>query len=258
MNHRHELKEALSDDQVTIGTWMTQGHEGVAEVLAQRGFDWITIDREHSSISTSEAERLVRVIELSGTPALVRVTENERAPIKHAMDAGATGVIVPRVSNAAEAREAVDATKYPPDGNRGVGLSRAQDYGMGFEDHRDTINDESIVVVQIEEAEAVSNIDEILSVDGVDAFIVGPFDLSASMGKPGAFEDPEVKEALVEVRKRAREHQAAAGYHVVAPDPEEVQRRVDEGYRFIAFCLDSLFLARMAEDSLSEARELIS
>lgn len=249
------LKQKLSNKELTIGSWITQGHTGVAEIMAAAGFDWLSVDMEHSAITLDLAQELVRVIDLAGNVPLVRVGDNDQNLIKRVMDAGAHGVIVPMVNSRAEAEKAVRAVKYPPVGNRGVGLARAQGYGMAFEQYRDWVNKESVVVVQIEHIKAVENLSEILSVDGVDAFIVGPYDLSGSLGRPGEFDHKDVKAALKRVLEIAKEMDKMAGFHVVPPEAQALIEKAKAGYRFLGFSLDTLYLATASRGQLKLAKE---
>ena len=130
------LKQRLGMRQLTIGSWITLAHPAIAEIMARSGFDWLTIDLEHSVITIREAEELIRVIELCGVAPLVRLSSNDPVQIKRVMDAGAHGIIVPMVNSAEEAQRAVDSVRYPPDGKRGVGLARAQGYGSSFEKYK--------------------------------------------------------------------------------------------------------------------------
>src|SRR6266516_1799372 len=125
------LKERLQSKTATIGSWLTFGNTSVAEIMAQAGFEWLTVDMEHTAITIEQAQELIRVIELCGVVPLVRVGENNPTYIKRVMDAGAHGVIVPMVNSRAAAEAAVSAVKYPPVGTRGVGLAWAQKYGFG-------------------------------------------------------------------------------------------------------------------------------
>ncbi len=237
------LKEKLKAKELTIGSWITIGHTAIAEIMAKAGFDWLTIDVEHSAIGLDQAQRLIQVIDLAGCVPLVRVGENNPNLIKRIMDAGAHGVIVPMVNTEDDAIRAVKSAKYPPAGIRGVGLARAQGYGMSFEKYKNWANRNSIVIVQIEHIEAVKNIDKILKVKGVDGFIIGPYDLSGSLGKPGEFQDAKVRDALKRVTAVSRSFKAVSGFHVIQPDLKEVKEKVRQGYNFIAYSLDTLFLA---------------
>jgi len=129
------LKTKIKNNTLTLGSWITLYHPAIAEIMSKSGFDWLAIDLEHSVISIREAEDLIRVISLSGITPLVRLTSNDRNQIKRVMDAGSHGVIVPMVNTAEEAKKAVEAVHYPPEGRRGVGLARAQGYGTNLESY---------------------------------------------------------------------------------------------------------------------------
>lgn len=236
------LKGKLKDRQLTIGSWINIGHPAIAEIMAGAGFDWLTIDMEHSAITLHQAQELIRVIDLCGCSPLVRVGENNPNVIKRVMDAGAHGVIVPMVNSRQEAEAAVAAVKYPPHGMRGVGLARAQGYGVSFEEYKTWVEKESVVVVQIEHIRAVANMEEIMGVKGVDAFIIGPYDLSGSLGIPGQFDRGEFISALEAIEEVAKRRGFCMGYHVVPPEPDLLIKKVQEGYRFVAYSVDFLIL----------------
>ena len=189
-------------NKVSIGTWITLGHPAIPEIFASSVFDWLAIDLEHSAITLGEAEELIRVIDLKNVIPLVRLSSNNAEQIKRVMDAGAHGVIVPMVNNADQAAQAVAAVKYPPIGTRSFGLARAQGYGKSFEKYHQWQKENSIVVVQIEHIEAVENLAEILKVPGVDAYFVGPYDLSGSLGVPGQFDHPDFLQAMQKISSK--------------------------------------------------------
>ena len=249
------LKKKLKNNELTIGSWISLGHTAIAEIMAKAGFDWLVVDMEHSAITLPEAQQLIQVIELSGITPLVRVGDNNPLLIKRAMDAGAHGVVVPMVNSKADAMNAVNAVKYPSVGTRGVGLARAQGYGMEFEKYKEWVNKDSIVVVQIEHVEAINNLKEIMNVEEVDAGIIGPYDLSASMGYPGEFNRKEVQEMLSKFLEVAKALKKPAGFHAVFPDSEDAKRKIDLGFNFLAFGLDTLFLATKARTELSRIKE---
>jgi 2-dehydro-3-deoxyglucarate aldolase len=248
------LKQKLRQNKTTFGSWITIGNPIVAEIMAKSGFDWLTIDMEHSSITLDIAQDLIRIIELCGCIPLVRVNKNEPHIIKQAMDAGSYGVIIPMVNTKEEAEKAVNSVRYPPDGFRGVGLARAQDYGFNFEEYKKWLKNESIVIVQIEHVKAIENLKSILSTEGVDGLIVGPYDISGSMGKPGNFQNQEFKENISEIMKIARDLKKPAGFHVIPPDLEETKKIMNLGYKFIAISLDSLFLGTIPRTILKKLR----
>ncbi len=248
------LKEKLHKNELTIGSWITLGHPAIAEIMASAGFDWLTIDMEHSAIDLDEAQELMQVIELSGCTPLVRVGDNSPYLIKRVMDAGAGGVIVPMVNSRADAIKAVEAVKYPPTGKRGVGLGRAQGYGLTFEKYKKWVVEESVVIAQIEHIQAVKNLREILAVKGIDGFIVGPYDLSGSLGIPGQFDNVKVKTALAQILKISKKMKKTAGFHVVDPNPDDFKAKFDAGYRFLAFGLDTLFLGKNCAKLMQEIK----
>jgi 2-keto-3-deoxy-L-rhamnonate aldolase RhmA len=251
------LKSRLAKGQVTVGSWLTLAHPAVAEIMSKAGFDWLAVDLEHSVITIREAEELIRIIELSGANPLVRLSANDKVQIKRIMDAGAHGVIVPMVNSTADAEAAVEAVRYPPMGKRGVGLARAQGYGSSFDRYREWINRESVVIVQVEHIEAVDNLEAILSVEGVDGFIVGPYDLSGSLGVPGQFDHPSMKKSMERIRIVGLSSGKAFGIHVIEPNVEELRQRLDEGYSFVAYSLDIRMLDHACRTGLDAIRSEI-
>jgi len=244
------LKEKLDKNKLTVGSWITLGHPSIAEIMAAKGFDWLVIDMEHSVITLDMAQELIRTIGSCGVVPLVRVGENNAAVIKRVMDTGAYGVVVPMVNSRQEAVRAVDAVKYPPIGKRGVGLARAQGYGFAFEKYKNWVNKNSIVIVQIEHIDAIQDLEAILGVDGVDASIIGPYDLSASMGHPGGFQRKDVKTAISRYGTVCKKLGKTAGFHVVPADPEMAKQKIKEGFKFIGFSLDTIFLGKKIEEGL--------
>lgn len=257
INKASLLKAKLGNNDLTLGTWITIPHQAVVEILSSAGFEWMVLDLEHAAIDYQAMMNLIGHIQGNGMEALVRVSKNEEVVIKKAMDAGANGVIVPMVKNAAEAKEAVGYVKYPPHGKRGVGLSRAQQYGVGFESYKKWLQESSVVIVQVEHIESVNNLEAILQVEGVDGIIVGPYDLSASMGMPGDFEKPEVVSALKQVIETTKKLNKPLGFHVISSDHQKILEKVLEGYTFLAFSLDFFFLGDMARSEMQKLKSAI-
>ncbi len=252
------LKEKLLKRQLTIGSWLSFDYTPIVEIMANVGFEWLVIDMEHTSITEKEALQMIQIISLSKVAPIVRVGKNDELLIKRCMDAGAHGVVVPMVLNKEDAEKAVSYVKYPLLGKRGVGLFRAQNYGLGFSEYKDWVEKNSIVIVQIEHIEAVNNLDEIMSVEGVDGFIIGPYDLSASIGFPGEFSRKEVKHALNLVKSFMNKSEKPGGYHIVHSDPKQLQAKISEGYSFIAYGVDMIFFAETIEKELSNIKGLIN
>ena len=238
------IKDLLRADKVALGSWLSLASLETAEMMARAGFDWLAIDMEHTGLSAADLLNLIRVIDQAGVTPLVRVGANDPLLIKRALDAGAHGVIVPNVGSVAEAEAAVDAARYPPRGKRGVGLFRAQDYGLGFKDYKPWADENTLVVVQIEHKDAVPQLKDILAVDGVDAFFIGPYDLSGSHGRPGEFDHPDVAKSLEAIQAvMAQKPDPAPGLHVVEPEHDRLQKAIADGYRFVAFASDMLIFA---------------
>jgi 2-keto-3-deoxy-L-rhamnonate aldolase RhmA len=248
------LAKKLKSNILTIGAWITINHPSIAEIFSNAGFDWVVVDLEHSVITLSEAENLIRVIELSGATPLVRLTSNDPDQIKRVMDAGSHGVIVPMVKTLLDVQKAVNSVKYPPIGTRGVGLARAQRWGNAFNKYLKWLEEDSIIIVQIEHIAAVDNLDEIFSANGVSGYIIGPYDLSSSMNIPGDFKHSEFIKVIEKIKNKAKEHSICGGIHVVEPNKEELHKRINEGYKFIAYSLDTRILDSASRNALSSLK----
>ncbi len=248
------LKAKLSGNSLTMGTWLTIPHQSVVEILSTAGFEWVVIDMEHSAIDYKDMQNLIGHIQGNGMEALVRVTKNEEVVIKHALDAGANGVVIPMITTKEEAEDAISYVKYPSSGQRGVGLSRAQHYGVGFESYKQWLENEVVIIFQIEHIRAVNNLDAILKTKHLDGIIIGPYDLSASMNKPGAFNDSEVVKALEIVKAKTLSSKKPLGFHVISSDHLKVLEKISEKYTFLAFSLDFFFLGDKAREEMSKLR----
>jgi len=240
---KSSLKTKLKSKELTVGSWISFGFTQTCEIMAKASFDWLVIDMEHTAIDYHQCLKLIQIIQSNGVTPLVRVGDNNQLLIKRAMDAGAHGIIVPMVNTAEEAQKAIDALYYPPLGSRGVGLGRAQDYGVGFENYKNWSEKETIFIPQIEHIESVNNLESILALEQVDGFIIGPYDLSGSLGVPGQWEHPAVMESLGKVNKILSDNEKPGGYHVVHTKHDELEQRIAEGYTFIAYGDDMVFFA---------------
>jgi len=248
------LKDKLRNKELTIGSWLSFGFTQTCEIMAKAGFEWLVIDMEHTAIDDSQCLNLIQIIESNGITPLVRVGKNDPLHIKSAMDAGAHGIIVPMINSVEDAEKAIDALYYPPIGSRGVGLGRAQNYGNGFEEYKKWSKNESVFIAQIEHFEGVQNLDAITSLEKVDGFIIGPYDLSGSIGLPGEWNNPLVVSELDKVQKHLIHSLKPGGYHVVHADHSELSQRIDEGYRFIAYGDDMVFFS----DTINKEKTYLS
>lgn len=251
------LKQKLINNQITIGSWITLGHSAIAEIMARAGFDWLVIDMEHSVIELREAQEMIQAIDGEGVPTIVRLTSNDINLIKRVMDAGAHGIMVPNINSREGAERAVAAAYYPPRGNRGVGLARAQGYGASFQDYRKWLDENAVVIVMIEHIDGVKVVDEILAVDGVDGYMIGPYDLSSSLCVPGDFKNPLVVEAIKRIREAGEKAGKPGGIHVVDPDLKAVEQRINEGFSFIGYGMDVRILDAISRDHLSKIKDLL-
>jgi len=250
------LKHKLLSGEKTIGSWLTMPSLAISELMAKVGFDWLTIDLEHSSLSIEQAGEMIRIIDLAGVSPLVRLTSNDGNQIKRVMDSGAHGIIVPMVKTKGDAEQAVSSVYYPPKGIRGVGLARAQHYGIGFHEYRDWLEENAIIIVQIEHIDAVNNLKDILSVDGVDGYIIGPYDLSASLGVSGEFDHSSMIEAMNEIYRVATTLGKYGGIHIVEPDTDLLKQSVLEGFTFLAYSVDFRMLDVSARIGMKSFKEL--
>ena len=247
----NRVKKALVEKKLCVGTWIQIGHPAVAEILANVGFDWIAADCEHADIDVENFTNIARAMHGRGVAPMVRVRENDTLAIRQMLDAGAQGVIVPLVNSADEARKAVAAAKYPPQGIRGFAFCRANDWGKNFEDYANRANQQVAVVVMIESKQAVENIDEILAVDGVDGIFIGPYDMSGSYGVTGQTAHPLIQSACAKVVDACDRHGKSAGLHVVRLDEASIKKAKNDGFTFIALGVDTVFLDQEARMALS-------
>ncbi len=252
------LKQKLRKNKITLGCWLTIANPLIPEILSPAGFDWLCVDLEHTSIDLNQLLNLIISIENQKMVPLVRVGENNPNLIKRVMDIGAHGVIVPNVNSAEEARQAVKSVKYPPSGSRGVGLFRSQGYGKKFKEYLKWLENESLVIIQIENIKAIENIDEIFSTEGIDAFLIGPYDLSASMNKPGNFNDKEFKKNINKILNSSKKYKIPAGFHSVSSNPNEAIKSIKKNYKFLAFSLDSIILQDAAISAMNKIKQFIN
>ena len=249
------LKQKLKNNELTIGSWIMMGNPMSVEVMALAGFEWLVIDLEHTSINMETAQALITTIQAQDIKALVRVSKNEEVIIKKVLDMGADGIIVPMVSSKEDALQAVEYAKYPPMGKRGVGLYRASGYGTKFEEYKKWVDEELVIIAQIEHIDAVKNIDEILAVEGIDGTIIGPYDLSGSMGYPGEFEREDVKDAVTTVLDACKKKNIPSGFHVVDTDPQKLNEKIEQGCTFLAYGIDYFFMRDAAMSGMKKLKE---
>ena len=241
----------LLAERPLVGTWVTFADPAVAEIVAGCGVDFVAIDGEHGVVDIGSLGPILASLGACGIPALFRVAENEQARVQHALDSGASGVIVPRIRSAADAARAAGATRYPPAGTRGIAPRRASAYGRD-PGYLGRANDRVACVIQAETREALLDLDAILRVPDIDAILVGPNDLAASLGHTGDIDHPENLAAIADILARGAAAGIPVGIHV--PDAAAARRRLAEGFRFVTVSADHGLLAGAADAMIAAVR----
>ena len=238
-----DIREKMRSGNATIGTWLHFPSPDVAEVLGASGYDWVAADMEHGAFTRAMLPDVFRAIERGGSAPFARIAQAELRPIKDALDSGAQGLIFPMIESRAQLDRAISLALYPDaGGSRGVGYSRANMYGRDFDAYRTGVAPDILLVAQIEHIRAVEELDAILSHPRLDAIMVGPYDLSGSMGLTGQFDHPEFIAVMQRINDACKRHGMAMGNHVVQPEPERLEQCIRDGYRFIAYGIDAVFL----------------
>ena len=243
------VRAKLKLGEPSVGTWLTLPNVITAQLMAHTGLEWLTVELEHTPTSFESAAAMFAIIAASGCVPLARVPINSVENIKRVLDTGAWGIVVPMVNTRAEAEAVVKAARYRPIGERSIGgQMHALNFGTDSATYYAKANDEILVVVMAEHIDAVENIGSILSVAGIDAVFVGPNDLHASMGLPPAFDsdEPQFTEALKKILAHAKARGIAAGIHVT--DAAQAQRRISEGWQFIAVISEAGFMVGKADE----------
>jgi 2-dehydro-3-deoxyglucarate aldolase len=249
-----KTKDKIHQGQPVFGGWTLTGHPAVAEIMAAEGFDFLVADMEHTPISVEAFYHIALAAKGTDCDVLARLPSCDAVLAKQVLDVGAAGIIVPSVNTPAEAAQSVAMAKFPPAGIRGASLCRATGFGSRFSEYFQAHNNEVLVVVMLEHITAVQNADAILATPGLDAVLIGPYDLSASMGLAGQLSHPDVLAAQETILDACRRRRIAAGIHVVPVDASEVRQRIQQGFRFIACGIDTLFV-REGCRAMLKARE---
>jgi 2-dehydro-3-deoxyglucarate aldolase/4-hydroxy-2-oxoheptanedioate aldolase len=246
-----DFKDRLKRRETFIGAFVCLPSPESAEIFAELGYDWLIIDTEHGPFDSLTAQRMLQAVG-KRCPCVVRVPSNEDVWIKKALDIGSAGVLVPLVNSAEIAARVARACRYAPAGVRGMGGARAHRYGIGFQDYVANADQRILTIIQAEHVEAVANIAAIVDVPGIDAVFVGPYDLSASMGRPGQVKDPEVQAAIRAVRDVVLAAGLALG--IYCSDPGSANDLVAQGYTLIGMGTDLNYLAKSAGAALEAVR----
>ena len=242
----------LRSHERLIAPLVTLNSPAAVELLAEVGFDWLFIDAEHSPLDTAHMQALMQAA--GATPCVVRLSASDEMHVKRALDIGAAGIIAPQVNSVEHAQRIVQAAKYAPVGQRGLGVARAHRYGLKIREYMQNANDDTAVIVQAEHRDALAQIERIVRVEGVDGVLIGPYDLSASLGRPGAVDHPDVREAIARVRRAC--HDAKIPIGIFGLTAEAVKPYIEDGFTMIVAGVDTVLLANASSTLLTAVRAI--
>jgi 2-dehydro-3-deoxyglucarate aldolase/4-hydroxy-2-oxoheptanedioate aldolase len=245
------FKERLKKRDLLVGSLLSIGSSDVADILSRVGFDYLWLEMEHAPTSAAQVQQMIQAVG-GRCPCIVRAPWNDHVWIKHILDTGCDGIVIPQIRSAAEAKAAIDACKYPPIGTRSVGVGRAQGYGMEMQDYVQHANERLVTILQIEHIDAVKALDSILDVPGFDAILIGPYDLSASMGLIEQVTHADVQNAIATIKKACAARNIPIG--IFAPDAAFAKAHIADGCTLIAMGIDAIYLWKATKQALSEVR----
>ncbi len=242
MNYKliSQFRKKIKTKKSLIGTWIQSPSTTNVEILAKNGYDWVAIDMEHGQIDWKTHEDLVRTIEACNTIPLTRISQPSVNDIKHALDSGSYGIIIPNLRNFDETKKILDYSILPPKGKRGVGFCRANSFGKNFEQYMN--NFKPILIPMLENIEFFNNLKKIKKINDIDIIFLGPYDFSASINKTGNFKDKMFKNYEKSFLNQFKDHRIKPGIHLVSPNYKDIKKLTSRGYRFIAFSTDTQFL----------------
>ena len=250
----NSLKNKLKKNQLNFGTWQTVPSNSISEILSSLNLDWIAIDIEHTSISLTDLDNVLNSIKINNTIPLVRIGEINSNLIKRILDIGYQGIIVPNIENKDQAMKVVNSVYYPPLGKRGMGLYRSQKFGSNLLKYIKTVRKENIIILQIENIEAVSNLDQLFSIKEVYGFFVGPYDLYASMGIAGQFNKKEYKDCLKLILKKAKKYNKSVGIHSVSSSVQDVYNYIKMGFTILGYCMDTIAIKELYSQNIKKIK----
>jgi len=241
-----DIRTKLANGGHSIGSWMQIPHSSIAEIMGQAGYDWVAVDMEHGAISVNQLPDLFRALELGNTLPLARLAQGTVKDCKQALDAGAGGVIVPMIESAEQLEKVRETMQWPPAGKRGVAFSRANLFGKHFEQYVQEAQ-QPLLIAMIEHIDTIENLEDILRVKGLDAILIGMYDLSASMELTAKFDDQKFIDKIQVIKNKSDIAKIPCGIHIVYPSEDELKQKIADGYRFLAYSIDSVFLTMKIE-----------
>lgn len=253
---RRELKRKLAAREHVFGGWVSYREPAIAETFAKAGMDFVAIDMEHTTISVDQANRIITSVQAESTCCLPRPVSHNNDYVKPLLEAGADGLIIPVVNNRDQALSQVQLQKYPPLGNRSYGVNRAHGYGFDFDAYTQSWNDSGIFIAQIETILAVENIDDIVKTAGLDAVMIGPYDIAGSLNVPGQTDHPKVREAASYVLKACKKAGISCMTQVADVNKMALEDVFEQGYTAVVLGSDLFVLWKWASDMKDLIKEL--
>jgi len=247
LEKRLKLKKKFRERKNIFAAWTSLAHPSITEILGKSQVDFVGIDIEHGTFNQEQVQRTIAAAQSEGVLCLPRIASHNPEMIKRVLDSGADGLIVPMVNNVEELKKIVSWCTYPTEGIRSFGISRAQGYGFDFDQYVQSWNESKVLILQIESIEGVNHIDQLLDHPAVDGVMIGPYDLSGTLGVPGQLEHPKVKEAAAKVIAASLRYKKTCGTQDIDPQAESVQAKIKEGYNFIVLSSDVFLLWKWSE-----------
>ena len=256
---RAALKQKLRNRERLFAGWVSYAHPSITETFARAGFDFMFIDMEHSTISIEQGQRIIAASQSEGVPCIPRPVSHSNDYLKPLLESGADGMLIQMVETADQVEELISLCKYPPVGRRTYGVNRAQAYGFDFDEYINNWNETSTFMLQVESIKGVENIEQLLAYDEVDAVMIGPLDISGSLGVPGQTTHPLVIEASRKVIDACRRHGKSCGTQVADANPASVNALFDLGYNYAILGSDLFVLWKWAaqmQDMMKTMRQV--
>ncbi len=250
------LKKKLRTRELVFGSWTSLGHPEITEIFCNMGLDFMGIDLEHTTISLEQSQRIISSCQAMGVACLPRIGSHTMETIKRLLDSGGDGIIAPLVNTSAQATELGKYIQFPPLGERSFGVARAQNYGLNFDEYMANWNECGTFIAQIESIQGVQNIESIITNPAVDGAMIGPYDMSGSMGIAGQIEHPRVLEACAQVISACKRAGKACGIHLPHPTQESVEAKIKAGFTFIVLGSDIFLMAQWTKNMQGIIRNL--
>ncbi len=246
-----KLRDQLKKNKPSVGSWLQIANTSVAEILSNSNYDWLAIDLEHGDITENDIPNLCNSIHSKCPLVFARVRSSNPTFCSRALDLGVQGLIIPKIESGEQLLNVSEAISYPPLGTRGVGFCKANIYGIDLQDHLRMFQD-PFLVAMIETVKGLNNIEEILQVPNLDAIFIGPYDLSASLDLPGDIFNKIVLQSINKIKESCKRFNIPCGIHVVTPDEKKLRESIEDGFLFLAYGMDSVFISNSSINPFGE------